>query len=219
MKRRSAAILVACFFAVGVIAGGVAAVLTDLNGILFPPPPPAPILPCSVDEENASLCSLEAALRAVLLLRDGDYTRLADMAHPDKGIVFVPYSHVDLEANLCFSADQVRQFGTDSTAYIWGLTEGDGAPILMTPVEYFARYVYNVDYSAAKMIGVGTVLKTGNALENVADAFPDAAFIELHMPGADPQSEGLGWNSLKVVLEVQNGVEYIVALIHSEWTV
>jgi hypothetical protein len=158
-------------------------------------------------------------MKAAKAFKDGDFNALADLAHPKKGVVFVPYSTVDKQKNLNFTADQIRKFGTDKTKYIWGLTDGEGAPIELTAKDYIAKYVYSKDYLSASVIGLNTVAKTGNSLENVKDVFPDASFVEFHIPGEDKKFEGLDWSSLKLVFELYEGDYRLVAVIHSQWTI
>lgn len=162
---------------------------------------------------------MDTALAVCAALKAEDFSALSSYVHPDKGVLFVPYSAVEPEKNLKFSAKQVAAFATDASTYIWGITDGEGAPIKMTPKEYVRRYVYNEDYLSASVIGLNTVVKTGNSLENVKEAFPDASFIEFHIPEIDPQYEGMDWTSLKLVFENVNGRPLLIAIIHSQWTI
>ena len=95
---------------------------------------------------------------------------------------------------------------------------GSGSPIRCTSKDYFARYVFNTDYTEAPQVGIDTVLISGNALENVADAYPNGRFVEYHFPGIDPALEGFDWCSLKLVFEIWNNDWYLVGIIHGEWT-
>jgi hypothetical protein len=107
----------------------------------------------------------------------------------------------------------------DDIPYVWGIEDGTGAPIELTGREYFERYVFNADYTAAPETAVDTVLMQGNALENVASAYPEGRFVEYHFPGLDEQMAGYDWCSLKLVFECYQGDWYLVGLVHSEWTV
>ncbi len=158
------------------------------------------------------------ALDVAAMVSVGDYRALADRVHPEKGLVFSPYSHVDLQKDLCFRSGDVRNFDTDRTAHIWGITDGEGAPIQLTPVQYFQSYVWDKDYLNAPRIGLNQVLKVGSTPDNVQEVFPDAEFVEFNYPG-DPAIDFLDWSSLKVVFERVDGRRYVVALIHSKWTV
>jgi hypothetical protein len=203
-------------FLFGIFFGG-------LGMLLFGPLDLMPAEPAAaatmISKTPVADSSLDAAMKAAAYFRDGDYAALADMVHPRKGVLFVPYSTVNPAKNLCFTADQVRAFSKDNTAYIWGLTDGEGAPIELTPREYIAKYVYNKDYLSSAVIGLNTIVKTGNSLENVGEAFPDADFVEFHIPGEKKENEGLDWSSLKLVFEKYEGQYRLVAVIHSQWTI
>lgn len=162
---------------------------------------------------------LAEAYAAAAAIRDGDFDRLASMAHPTKGVYFTPYSQVDTARNLNFSSEQLRAFGSDKTAYVWGVKDGDGSIISLTPAEYFARYVYDRDFFGAPEIGINRIRKVGNSLENVFEVFPGCPFVEFHFPGEDPKAEGMDWDSLKLVFESYGGKLMLVAVIHSEWTI
>ena len=78
--------------------------------------------------------------------------------------------------------------------------------------------MYNEDYARAPEVGVDTVFLSGNALENVSDAYPDARFVDYAFPGLDPELEGFDWCSLKLVFEPWENEWYLVGLVHGEWT-
>ena len=162
---------------------------------------------------------LECALRVAACIQADDFAGLSAWIHPEKGVMFTPYSTVDPERDLTFTAAEVAGFATDKKLYLWGLTDAEGAPIQMTALDYMHRYVGGFDYSHAPMTSVGIVLKTGNSVENVAEAYPGSTFVELHIPQIDPKLEGFDWSSLKVVFEENQGRLKVIALIHSEWTV
>ena len=108
---------------------------------------------------------------------------------------------------------------SDEEVYTWGLEDGIGEPIRLTGTEYFARYVYNADYAQAPEQALNQVLMQGNALENVAAAYPEGRFVEYHFPGLDEALEGFDWCSLKLVFEPWQGDWRLVGIIHSEWTI
>ena len=149
-------------------------------------------------------------------LREGNFSALASMVHPEYGLTFSPYADVNLVSARCFTAAQVAALGTDDTEYVWGVYDGSGEPIQLTAADYFARFVYDRDYCAAPRLGVDQVLRSGNALENAAEIFSGARFVELHDPG-EPDNEQ-DWRTLRLVFEDYEGSLYLSAVIHSEWT-
>lgn len=162
---------------------------------------------------------LQQAGDILQVLKRQDYTGLSAYVHPSYGVQFTPYSTVQPEHDLRLSAQQIAGLGSDNTLYTWGSADGSGEPIRLSGRDYFARYVFNVDYTQAPVIGVDTVLESGNALENVADSFPNCRFVEFHFPGIDPKNQGFDWCSLKLVLSPYEDSWRLVALIHSEWTI
>ena len=164
--------------------------------------------------QNEELTRL--ALGVADTLRKGDYKALAAYVHPVYGLVFSPYSTTNLSSNQCFTANRVEIAGSDTTVYTWGTTVDSGEPIQLTPRQYIESYVYDRDYAQAPIIGFNTVVRSGNALENVAAAFPEAQFVDLYFPPAS--AEGTDWSILRMVFEDAGGALKLSALIHSAYT-
>ena len=154
-------------------------------------------------------------------MKERDYSALSRTVHPEYGVVFSPYATITLSASnasKCFTAAQVAAFGSDNASYVWGAYDGSGEPIQMTPDEYFARFVFDKDFTAAQEIGIDYIIKSGNALENIKDTFPDIRFVDFHIPG-DETSGDTGWSSLRLGFEEYDGELMLTVILHSEWTV
>ena len=208
--------------AISILAGLIAGVL--ISGILFwatgysifGKPREKPLQ--YDDVTNASLTAL--AFDILENIRDGDYRELSQVVHPSYGLLFSPSSTVTLSTNKCFSAGQVAAFGTDTNVYVWGVYDGSGEPIEMTPAGYFAEFVYDRDYANATVIGVNHVVKSGNALENMAEVFPDILYVDFHFPCSDKNTaDSTNWSSLRLGFEEYNGSLMLMAILHSGWTV
>lgn len=152
-------------------------------------------------------------------LKEEDYDTLASFVHPESGVSLTPYSTVSISGDRTLSPSQIRQIPEDDGLYVWGTMDGSGTPIRLTVADYFARYVFNTDYTQAPQISVDKVLSAGNALENVETAYPDARFVEYYYSGIDPAMNGYDWCSLKVVLQPYENEWCLVGLVHSEWTI
>lgn len=162
---------------------------------------------------------LERADAVVKALAEQDYEGLSRLIHPVRGVTLTPYSTVTPECDQVLTSEQVSGLAEDEQIYTWGVEDSTGAPIRLTIRDYFARFLENADYSQAPQRSVDLVFMQGNALENAADAYPEARFVEYHYPGLDPDMKGYDWCSLKVVLEDYGEEWYLVALVHSEWTI
>lgn len=204
-----------------------AANLTGSNG--FTPPPGASqpegsgttsssVAPATLDPaENFPL--LGSACLVNRCLQRQDWTTLAAYVHPERGVTFTPYSTVEPETDLTFTADQIKNLAQDQNIYTWGFEDGRGDPIQMTLTQYFERYVYDRDYTQATEIGIDRIITGGNALENLSEAYLGCRFVDFCFPSADPVNDGLDWSSLKLVFQPEAEHWYLVGIVHGEWTI
>lgn len=179
---------------------------------------PSPSAPPALDLES-NLPLLDSASAVIKAIEAEDYSALAALVHPEKGLVLTPYSTVDLETDLTLTATQISGLAKDDHKYLWGVADGKGDPIEMTISQYFDRYVYNADFANAPVLGIDQVMGSGNALENVKEVFPLARFVEYYFPGRNPDHMGFDWCGLKLVFEPWENQYRLIALIHSEWTI
>jgi len=160
------------------------------------------------------------ALNVVGYIGSNDFAALASIVHPDYGVVFSPYATVTLSTNKHFSAEQIAAFGADSTVYVWGVYDGSGEPIEMTPAVYFSEFVFSRNYCESPIIGVNRIIKSGNALENITETFPGVKFVDFHIPGCDKDLLGeLDWSSLRLGFEEDGGRLWLTVILNSRWTV
>ena len=131
----------------------------------------------------------------------------------------VPYSTVDKSRNLVFTAEQVKKFGDDSAEYLWGTYDGSGEPILKTPADFGEEFLQKHDFAKAPVLGLNTIIKTGNSLENVVSEFPEASFVDLHYPGFTAEAQGIDWVTLRLVFTLDGDSLRLIAIIHCCWTI
>lgn len=162
---------------------------------------------------------LNSACYVLQALKNSDYATVASMVHPEKGVTFTPYSTVDFTTDLTLTSNQVKDLEQDSSLYTWGRADGRGSPIQLTISQYFAQYVFNADYTQSSQIGVDQVMISGNALENVAEAYPDCRFVDFSIPGQSASSQGMDWSSLKLVFAPGETCWYLVGIVHGQWTI
>lgn len=159
----------------------------------------------------------ELAYEALGILKDNDYRALSQIIHPEYGVVFSPYATVTLPTNKCFLPEQVALFGVDTKRYVWGVYVGSGEPIEMTVSEYFSEFVFDRDYTTASVIGVNTVVRSGNALENITEISADLRYVDFHIPVSDKDNtESNDWSSLRLGFEEYNGRLWLTVILHSE---
>jgi len=170
---------------------------------------------------NASNVELTAlAFNVLEYISDGDFESLSEVVHPDFGVVFSPGATINLTTNRRFNAEQIALFAGDSTIYVWGMRNGTGEPIELTPMDYINQFVLSSDYLNASIIGVDRIIRSGNALENITDEFPGVRFVEFHIPGEQrPGYDDLDWSTLRLGFERQDDRLWLTVIVHSTWTV
>lgn len=167
-------------------------------------------------KENFPL--LNTACSVLRDIQERDYKTLSTYVDGTLGLTLTTFSTVNREIDLTFTAAQVAGFAKDTTKYNWGVNPGSSEVLSMTAEEYFSTYIFNVDYTQATQIGVDKINISGNALENVAEAYPGCRFVEFTFPGAVTESQGQNWCSLKLVFAPGQTKWCLVGLIHSQWT-
>jgi len=194
--------------------GGCLLVLLLSDGSLGRKPAPEPVSVAGEDLRTNELADLAVAVADCIAA--GDYAALAEYVHPVYGLVFSPYSTINLGSNQCFTPQRVAVADKDKTVYVWGVKYGSDEPIQLTTQQFFREYIYDRDYARAPVMGFNTVLRSGNALENVTAAFQDGQFVDLYFPSTS--AEVSDWRILRMVFEEYQGEMKLSALIHSEYT-
>lgn len=161
----------------------------------------------------------DRAREAITALKNYDMEKLSELVHPDKGVRFTPYGYIEVDRDILFSSDKIRNIGKDNTKYVWGYYDGIGDPIELTFSDYYKRFIYDADFINAEEIGYNRVIGTGNSINNSLEVYKDAIIVEYHFPGIDPKYEGFDWRSLRIAFEKMNDSWYIVGIIHDEWTI
>lgn len=164
---------------------------------------------------GGSTLLVETALETAQAIQSQDYETLSSMVHPKTGVTFSPSATVDRTANQTFSADDIAKADRSSATYVWGTTSDAASPINMTITDYFSAYVWDKNYLSDPQISVNSIQSSGNALENVADAYPDGQYVEFYCPAGNGQSD---WAALKLVFEWYQDHWYLVGVIHSGWS-
>ncbi|UTR12337.1 hypothetical protein MM300_08620 [Evansella sp. LMS18] len=159
----------------------------------------------------------EKADSVVIGLENEDFGTVATHVHPEKGVRFSPYGHVDTEEHLVFSREEVRNFMEDEEEYMWGTQDGSGHPIELTPAEYYEEYIYIRDFSrSAEEINYNEVESRGNTIVNVEEVYPDANFMEYYV---SEEEEDLNWAALILAFEKLDGEWYLTGIAVDRWTI
>ncbi|OJV66650.1 MAG: hypothetical protein BGO41_04305 [Clostridiales bacterium 38-18] len=189
--------------------------ITDLNEQIT-------LLQDQLNSEQTSTISntvLLSALDVVQALKDQDMSVVSNYVDATIGVRFTPYGYVDTSNDLSFSSTAIATLMQDNTLYTWGAYDGSGDPITKTFSDYFSEFVYDEDYISPHIIGINTVIGTGNSINNIATVYPTATFVEFHFTGFDPQYSGIDWSSLILVFEPVGSDWKLIGIVHNQWTI
>jgi len=168
------------------------------------------------DSANADMTML--AYTVLEYISNDDFSALSRIVHPEYGVVLSPYATINLNTDRQFNAEQIAALSRDTGIYVWGVYNGSGEPIELTPADYFALFVPASDHLDAPVIGINQIVRSGNALENIIEVFPGVKFVDFHIPGGEPVEE-FDWSSLRLGFEEYNGELRLVVIVYSKWTV
>ena len=104
------------------------------------------------DNINLKEVILQRGKEVLTSIKNNDMDKLASYVHPDKGVRFSPYSHVDSKKDIVFKPKQVKDISLSQEDHLWGNYDGSGDPIQLTAKEYFKKFVYDQDFLNAKQI-------------------------------------------------------------------
>jgi hypothetical protein len=152
-------------------------------------------------------------------LRDKNMQWLSSIIHPDKNLRFSPYTYVNHDTDLVFTANEILTLLSSDKIYNWGRYDGSGEAIELNFEEYYSKFVYDKDFLNAEEVAYNRYIGKGNTLNNVFDIYPDGKLMEYYFSGFEPKFEGLDWESLKLVFEEKDGVWYLVGIVHDGWTI
>ena len=180
-----------------------------------PSPPPTDPVPADVRQ---------VADQVMADLAEKDFKQLARHVHPQQGVTFSPYGYVEPDQHVTLMPEELEPAWESDEVRTWGHQDGSGFPIESTFREYYGDWIYPKPFAEAPEVAVDERLGHGNSLNNIAEVWPGASFVEYHFPGTDPRYGGMDWESLRLVFLRADGGSgeerwWLVGVVHDEWTI
>lgn len=167
--------------------------------------------------EDTSITNL--SLIILKQIKDKNYQSLAQRIHPQLGVRFSPYGYIDTKQDLVLKGDQLLALIKDHQKLRWGQYDGTGEEIKLTIKEYFDKFVYDVNFLKAPKLTLNQIIAQGNSINNMKEIYPEANYTESYFPGFKKEYEGMDWRALRLVYQKYNGKNYLVGIIHDQWTI
>ena len=168
-----------------------------------------------VDASNSELVA--SAYKIVGYIKNGEYEKLGKISHPESGVLFSPYATISMQTARVFTPSQIKSLARDKQSYVWGVYNGTGEPIDATPSAYLARFVFDRDFTRARLVGANYVVRSGNSLENISEVFPDMQYVDFHVPSSN--ADDLSWTSLRLGFTEYRDCLMLSLILHSEHTI
>lgn len=172
-----------------------------------------------IESESAKMIIEEISNKLIDAISVKDFETVSEFTHPVEGIRFTPYTYVSLDNDIVFSKEEIEIFFNDQDVYIWGIYDGIGDEISLTPNQYYDRFIYTRDFKNAEEIGYNKVLGMGNMIENQFEIYDNAIIVEYYFSGFNPDYEGMDWESLRLVFQQYQNDWSLVGIIHNQWTI
>ena len=153
------------------------------------------------------------------VFKSQQYSKLDSFIHPTEGVRFSPYATIG-PADKKFSKEGFNAMVTNgkNKKLNWGSYDGSGDPILLTPNEYFKKFVYDANFLRPEKAGVNHIYKQGNSINNLKSFYKSSDFTESHFSGSK-KMDGMDWKSVRLVFKEVNGKYYLVGVVHDQWTI
>ena len=161
---------------------------------------------------------LVASIHVLDAMRTGDFVTLSSYVDPVDGVYLSPYQYIDFSYTMNMTSDNILNMATLPTVFPWGNAPGSGDLISLNLLDYYNAYVYDEDYYLAPIVGMNTVVSSGNMINNIATSFPTSDTVEFLFPEFDPSYGGLDWSSITLVFNTDSGMPMLLGIVHGDWT-
>lgn len=190
-----------------------------MSQVLDESPPEDPnVILTSPTAPTVTLTLEETANQVINALAEMDLKLVAKIVHPEMGVRFSPYAFVQ-EDHLVFSSEILPGLVETDAPFLWGFYDGTGDPIELTFEEYSDKFVYSADFANPEETAIDERIGQGNSINNIDEFYPGSSFVEYHFSGFEKQYEGMDWESLRLVFVQEDGVWFLVGIVHDEWTI
>lgn len=157
------------------------------------------------------------------LIKSADFGRLSEYVDASKGLQFSPYDDVYENGpdSTKFSKQNVKNFMTIDKPYVWGVYDGSGFDIKLTPKEYYKSFIYDIDFEKkADIVFIGDFNskppKGMNIdLDYIFKLYPNTTIAHYSYKGS-PANGFCDLKKLTLVFERIEKKWFLIGIIHGE---
>lgn len=185
--------------------------------------------PSAADNESGTsgYASVSAVhYSAFSALKSKNYTALAEIVHPVKGVRFSINGYVSPKTDIVLNKNQLKDKTIGIRDFKWGTEGGSGSDIVITLNQFMDRF--NRDFENPAKSGHNKRVTTAGISENPDKTsirilegsetlYTNSVFEESFFRG----QSGLefDWDSFIMVFELHKNSYYLVGIIHNHWLI
>lgn len=152
-------------------------------------------------------------------IKSEDYRALANNIHPSLGLRLSPYATVNVSNDVVIKPTDLLNMLKENKKLYWGNYDGTGDPIDLSTKDYFADFVYDVDFLNAEKVSLNKSIAKGNSIDNISSVYSQCDFVENYFSGFNKEYEGMDWRALRLVFQKEGKRYYLVGIVHDQWTI
>ena len=171
----------------------------------------------AVASVNKDSVLINLSNQILLSIKNKDFQSFSQFMLPDSGTRFSPYGYITT-ADKRFNRQEFLNGIENNKLIDWGITGGSGDTIRLTIADYFARFVYDVDFIHPEKTALNHFLAGGSSLNNLLEFYDNADFTESYFSGFDKKYGGMDWRTLRLVFKKYQDEFYLAGVVHDEWT-
>lgn len=166
---------------------------------------------------------LKTSNEVLKLIKSSDFVRLSEYVNKSKGLQFSPYDDV-YEGGpdvIRFSKQNVKTFMTIKKIYIWGVYDGSGFDIKLSPKEYFKKFIYDIDFEKkADVVFIGNIKSKSPKdinidLDYIFKIYPKSTIAHYYYKGSLDNSF-CDLKKLTLVFEKIENKWFLIGILHGE---
>ena len=157
------------------------------------------------------------------LIRLANFKGLSKYVHESRGLKFSPYDDVYESGfdTTKFDKQNVKNFMNSKKIYNWGIYDGSGLEIKLTPREYYKRFIYDIDFEKkSDIVFVGNIESKATEdididLKYIFKTYPNATIVHHYYKGSS-NNGFCDFKKLTLIFEQIEKKWFLVGIIHGE---
>ncbi|MGY3715064.1 hypothetical protein ACWE42_06030 [Sutcliffiella cohnii] len=155
------------------------------------------------DEDNI----IDKSIDTIGYLQTNDWEQLAQLVHPEKGLLFSANAQIDAD-DVLFSNEEVALFDKEENVYSFS-PQIETTPANFINKELLSKEGEQVEFTVSSFDQ--SQVPTNLDENNITEVFPDAQFVEYFSPPSTNDEDN--WQAIRLVFEKERRHHYLVAIV------